>query len=127
MKTRENLSPPLLLVVACHGTFSTGTIIAAFKNHGLLHSGLSAEITGIDIDGSHLSFSFTVTNKDKSDLLVLDPEKMGLNLFHYFTNAPVFFNTSQNKSYNCQIEYQSPPSGSTWESDWLSELKSGAS
>jgi len=52
---------------------------------------------------------------------------MGLNLFHYFTNAPVFFNTSQNKSYNCQIEYQSPPSGSTWESDWLSELKSGAS
>ena len=102
-------------------------LISAFKNCGLLHSGLSAEIKEIDINGSQLSFSFIVTNKDKSDLLILDPEKMGPNLFHYFTNAPVFFNTSQKKVYSCSIEFQSPASGNTWESGWLSVLRSGAS
>jgi hypothetical protein len=100
-------------------------LISAFKNRDLLHSGLSGEIKSIVKNGSQLTFSFVVTNKDRSDLFILDPDKMGPNLFHYFTNAPMFFNITQNKVYNSSIEIQTPSPWNSWKSDWLSQLKSG--
>jgi len=100
-------------------------LISAFKNRDLLHSGLSGEIKSIVRNGSQLTFSFVVTNKDESDLLILDPDKMGPNLFHYFTNAPMFFNITQNKVYNSSIEIQTPSPWNSWKIDWLSQLKSG--
>jgi len=102
-------------------------LISAFKNCGLLHSGLSSEIKEIDINGSQLSFSFIVTNKDKTSLLILDPRKMGPNLFHYFTNEPIFFNISQNKLFFCSIEHQILSPWNSWNIEWLTELKSGDS
>jgi hypothetical protein len=102
-------------------------LISALKGHNLLHSGLSAEIKNVEKNGSQLTFSFIVTNKDKSDLLILDPEKMGPNLFHYFTNEPMFFNISQNKLFSCSIEHQSPSPWNSWNTDWLSVLRSGDS
>ncbi|MDO9340365.1 MAG: hypothetical protein Q7T72_07555 [Bacteroidales bacterium] len=102
-------------------------LISAFKNRDLLHSGLSAEIKSIVINGSRLTFSFVVTNRDQSDLLILDPDKMGPNLFHYFTNEPIFFNIAQNKVYYCSIEHQTPSPWNSWKIDWLSQLKYGDS
>jgi hypothetical protein len=102
-------------------------IISALKEHNLLHSGLSAEIKNIVINGSQLTFSFIVTNKDKTDLLILDPEKMGPNLFHYFTNEPIFFNISQKKLFFCSIEHQILSPWNSWNLGWLTELKSGDS
>jgi hypothetical protein len=101
--------------------------IKSLKNHNLLHSGLSSSINSIDIAGSLLTFKFTVTNKDESTLLILDPEKMGSSLFHYYTNEPVFFNTTEIKVYNCSIDHERPSSNNFWSIDWLSELKSGDS
>lgn len=39
-------------------------LISAFKNRDLLHSGLSGEIKNIVKNGSQLTFSFVVTNRD---------------------------------------------------------------
>jgi len=102
-------------------------LISALKKHNLLHSGLSAEIKNIVIKGFQLTFSFIVTNKDKTSLLILDPGKMGPNLFHYFTNEPIFFNISQNKLFFCNIEHQILSPWNTWNIEWLTELKSGDS
>jgi len=102
-------------------------LITAFKNQNLLHSGLIGEIKEIVINGSQLVFSFTVTNKDQSDLLILDPEKMGQNLFHYFTNAPVFYNISQKKVFEYGFDYEAPSPHNAWSPSWLTELKSGDS
>jgi hypothetical protein len=102
-------------------------LISAFKNRGLLHSGLSAEISSIVKNGSQVTFSFIVTNRDKSDLLILDPEKTGPNLFHYFTNAPMLFNKTLQKVYNVYIEHQTPSPYNSWKIEWLSLLKSGDS
>jgi hypothetical protein len=102
-------------------------LIAALEKHKLLHSGLSAEIKDIIINGFHLTFSFIITNKDNSELLILDPEKMGPKLFHYFTNAPVFYNITQKKVFSYNTDFQAPSPWNSWSKDWLSELKSGDS
>ena len=102
-------------------------LISALKDHQLLHSGLSAEILDILVKDYHLTFSFIVTNYDNSDLLILDPEKTGPRLFHYFTNAPVFYNITQNKVFSYNTDYQVPTPWNSWDPDWLSELKSGDS
>jgi len=102
-------------------------LISALKDHNLLHSGLSGEIKDILINDYHLTFSFIVTNHDNSDLLILDPEKTGPRLFHYFTNAPVFYNITQKKVFSYNTDYQAPSPWNSWNPDWLSELKSGES
>ncbi len=102
-------------------------LISAFKNHDLLHSGLSGEIKSIVKNGSQVTFSFVVTNRDQSNLLILDPDKMGPKLFHYFTNAPVFYNITQKKVYSANTDYQTPSPWNSWNIGWLSLLKSGDS
>lgn len=102
-------------------------IINALKKHNLLHSGVSAVINSIEIDGSQLDFSFTVTNRDQTDLLILDIDKMGPGLFHYFTNGLVIYDSDYNNIFSSTIEYQSPSHSNTWRIDWLSVLNSGKS
>lgn len=102
-------------------------LISALKNYNLLHSGLSGQINDIIITGTHLTFSFTITNNDNTDLLILDPEKMGPDLFHYFTNAPVFYNKTQNKVFSYNTNHQEPAPWDKLDLDWLSTLHSGDS
>jgi hypothetical protein len=102
-------------------------LISAFKNHDLLHSGLSGEIKSIVKNGSKFTFLFVVINKDKSDLLIFDPDKMGSHLFHYFTNAPTFYNMTQKKVYSANTEFQAPSPWNSWNIDWLSKIRSGES
>lgn len=102
-------------------------LISTFKKCGLLHSGLSVLIDNITISDDQLIFSFTVTNKDKSDLLILDPDKMGPGLFHYFTNGLSIWEPDQGMVYSGIIEHGAPSPGNNWEIDWLSKLKSGES
>ena len=101
-------------------------LISCLKDHELLHSGLLGEIKSIIRDGSQFTFTFVVTNFDKSDLLILDPMKMGPKLFHYFTNAPIFYNKTQNMVFRAITESQSPSASADWH-DWLSPLNSGES
>lgn len=102
-------------------------LISALKEHNLLHSGLFGEIKSIITKGSQLTFSFVVTNADKSDLLILDPVKMGPKLFHYFANAPWFYNKTQKMVFKAITEYQTPSPWNSWNINWLSQLKSGES
>ena len=102
-------------------------IISVLKENGYLHSGISISINSMEIDGSQLNFSFTVTNMDESDLLILDINKMGPNLFHYFTNGLVIFDLNNTVVFTSNIEHQAPSPWNTWKIDWLSKLKSGQS
>lgn len=103
------------------------SLISSLKDHDLLHSGLYGKINNITGNSTHFMLSFVVTNYDKSDLLILDPLKMGPKLFHYFTNAPSFYNKTQQKVFSAITEYQAPSASNSWSADWLSQLKSGES
>jgi hypothetical protein len=103
-------------------------IIKAFKDHDLLHSGLFVSINTVECGTSKVTFSFTLTNRDNTTLLCLDPEKMGLNLFHYFTNGLYFQKLPWTTSaINIKIPYDAPTSNSTWKKEWLSAIKPGES
>lgn len=102
-------------------------IISALKERDLLHSGLSASINSISIKGTQLNFNFTVTNKDETDLLILDPEKTGPDLFHYFTNGLYIRTLTHEEVFSGNIEAETPSPWDGWKSGWFSELKSGES
>jgi hypothetical protein len=102
-------------------------IISAMEQHNLLHSGLSMLMNSVETGGTQLTFRFTVTNEDLTDLLILDPDKMGFNLFHYFTNGLIINNASHETVFINGIESEKPSPWNSWKTEWLSELKSGES
>jgi hypothetical protein len=102
-------------------------LIAILKDHNLLHSGLAISASSIEITGTNLIFRFTVTNHDQSDLLIIDPDKTGPNLFHYFTNGLYIHDMNHGEVFSSTIEHQTPVPWNSWKSEWLSELKTGES
>jgi len=102
-------------------------MISVLKQHDLLHSGLAITSSSIEITGTQLTFRFTVKNHDQSDLMIIDPDKTGPNLFHYFTNGLYIKDLAHNEVFSSSIEHQAPDPWNSWKIDWLSELKSGES
>lgn len=102
-------------------------MISVLKEQGLLHSGLAISQSSVEIAGTQLTFKFTVTNKDESDLLIIDINKTGPELFHYFTNGLYIRNSDNQEIFSGNIQHQQPEPWNSWNIDWLSELKSGAS
>lgn len=101
-------------------------IISALKDHNLFHSGLSVSLNSIII-GTQLTFKFTVTNQDESDLLILDLDKTGPNLFHYFTNGLSLRKLTYEEVFSSQIAPMTPSPWNSWSTSWLSKLKAGDS
>lgn len=102
-------------------------IIEIMKSHDILHSGITGEINSIDINEGTLNFDFTLTNKDQSDLLILDINKTGINLYHYFTNGLYIYDSENNIVFENSIEVQIPDPWDNYTTDWLTQLKSGES
>jgi hypothetical protein len=102
-------------------------LISALEEHDLLHSGLSMDINLVGIKGSELTFKFTITNNDESDLLILDIEKTGPGLFHYFTNGLSIRELTYEEVFSSTIQHETPSPWDSWNSDWLSNLRPGDS
>lgn len=102
-------------------------LINILKQNNLFHPGLQISACSINIQGPQLTFKFTITNKDQTDLMIIDPNKTGLNLFHYFTNGLYIYDSSNNEVFKSSIQHQSPDPWNSWKTEWLSVLKSGES
>jgi hypothetical protein len=102
-------------------------MIQILKQHNLLHSGLAILSSSVEITTTQLTFRFTISNQDKSDLLILDINKTGPNLFHYFTNGLYIHDLAHNEVFSSTIQHQVPDPWNTWKTEWLSEIKSGDS
>lgn len=102
-------------------------LMSAFKENNLLHSGLSVTIESLSFSGAQATFSCVVTNHDRDDLYILDYKKMGVNLFHFYTNGLVLVNKDQPAIVYCIIHSESPVPYNSWRMDWFSLLKSGES
>lgn len=102
-------------------------LIAILKDQNLLHSGLAISASSIEITGTNLTFKFTITNHDQSDLMIIDPDKTGPNLFHYFTNGLYINDMNHSEAFSSTIAPQIPDPWNSWKLDWLSELKAGDS
>ncbi|MBW6481117.1 MAG: hypothetical protein K0B37_16935 [Bacteroidales bacterium] len=102
-------------------------IIDILNQNNLLHSGLAISSSLIEITGTQLTFRFTVTNQDQSNLMIIDIEKTGPNLFHFFTNGLYIYDTAHNEVFSSNIEHQTPDPWNSWNIEWLSDLKAGES
>jgi len=102
-------------------------LIVAMKDHNLLHSGLALDINSVVRNGSQLTLKFTVTNHDISNLLIIDPEKTGPALFHYFTNGLYLRDLNNSDVFSQGISPQVPDPWNGWSINWLTQLRAGES
>jgi hypothetical protein len=95
-------------------------IIEALKKHNQFKEGLSSKIISIQkITENQIKITIELTNQESENILYLDPNKMGLDLFHYFTNGLIIID-SQYNSYTHKLTTQEPEPWDSWSTNWLS-------
>lgn len=97
------------------------------SDHFLLRDGIDIKIDSLWIenaDTATVRYKITITNNDSDNLYIIDPDKTGTNLFHYFNNGPVFFNSTNNSIYGSTYKkiYSLPLE--TFEHDWFIKIES---
>lgn len=103
-------------------------IADALKKYGQYYGGLSCEIVSCNYsDPGEVILKLELSNRDEMNYYYLDPEKMGMGLFHYFTNGLKFWDTEARDSYNNQAEHIQPDPWDSWEMEWMSLLEGGSS
>ena len=61
---------------------------AELISSGILREGIQVKITGLKrVNSSTLKYTYKVTNKESGNIYIIDPNKMGTERFHYFTNG----------------------------------------
>jgi len=100
-------------------------IIAALKKYRQYHEGLHCELKSCNYSNGKLVLNMELYNPDTFNYYYLDPNKMGVGLFHYFTNGPTFWNISYTKSYTHQETVTHPEPWDSWKKEWLTLIKSG--
>lgn len=97
-------------------------IVDALQEHDQYHHGLFMELGSIQFNtGGGVSFTYTLTNNDSFDYYVLSPERMGLGLFHYFTNGLYLYNQETGWLQH-QIDVEAPEPWDSWDTSWLDRL-----
>ena len=100
-------------------------IITALKKYQQYHEGLHCKLNSFNYSNGTLVFNIELYNPDTFNYYYLDPEKMGIGLFHYFTNGPTFNNFANNNSYTHQETVTYPDPWDLWEKEWLTLIQSG--
>ena len=99
-------------------------IINVLKKSGQYRAGLTCNIITIQkLSSNTVKIEIQLTNHDLDNLLYLDPNKMGLGLFHYFTNGLILRDLSYN-SYSHKLTKLQPEPWNSWNIEWLSIIKS---
>lgn len=107
---------------------SDSRLINALKNNNQLYKGLSCEITSIEYDlKKGVTLKLILKNNDHIAYLYLDPEKMGINLFHYYTNGLYLRRIGDNATKWNNVQHTEPDHFDEWEESWLSVIDGGES
>jgi len=112
-----------------HDTRNDSEVKECLIKNNKYHAGLEFELKDIKLiensDISTLEYSIKITNIDTDDLMVIDPDKMGSGLFHYFTNGPVLKNENHWGYYeSSQKVVTSPEPYNSWDYNWFTLVKS---
>ena len=102
-------------------------IIAALKHHNQYHEGLQCNIQSIDVSNGRVVLNIELSNSDTFGYYYLDPDKMGIGLFSFFTNGPTFLDEPPTKHFYHQETVVRPEPWNSWEKEWLTLIKSGES
>jgi hypothetical protein len=91
---------------------------------GLFRGGINVELTGLKKKNTTtVEYSFRVTNIDHDCIYILDPDKMGIARFHYYTNGVSF---TKGTTYYFPDNLNNTPSDKIL-TDWYYRLMPGRS
>lgn len=98
----------------------------------LFHSGIEVSLISVDVvensDTSTIKYKFALKNNDSETLYVIDPDKTGSALFHWWTNGVLLLNTETGQSYDSAYkQYTSLSPIYHWEPEWFSKINNGES
>ena len=97
-------------------------IINVLKKHNQYREGIKSEILSVQkMTDNKVKITLELTNLETDNLLYLDPDKMGLELFHYFTNGLIIRESLIN-SYTHKLKIQKPEPRDSWAADWLTVI-----
>gem|GEM_PF-568600 len=100
-------------------------IIDVLKKYSKYHEGLSCDIQSVQVTTDQkVKLDLTLSNNDTFDYYYLDPVKMGLKLFHNFTEGLILTDNQENK-YMQRIGSIPPVPWNSWNMGWLSLIKMG--
>lgn len=100
-------------------------IINALKSWNQLHEGLQCEIRSVQFkSGGKVALELELINNDSFNYFYLDPEKMGMGLFHYYTNGLSLWSPTLKKSFNNHVVHSQPQPYDSWSMNWLSLIRS---
>jgi hypothetical protein len=103
-------------------------IIKALENFNQYRAGLSCEIKSVQyLSSNDVSVTLILKNNDSFSYYYLDPDKMGIHLFHYFTNGLFMKNFTSYESYTHATEHTQPEPWNSWSIDWLSIINGNES
>ena len=103
-------------------------IATVLSKNKVFHAGISVELKSVEVidntDTASIVYSFKITNNDKDDLFIPDPDLMGTELFHYYTNGVLFLSDDNHYYFSQYKRTIEPTPYDSWKSEWFSKLQS---
>lgn len=100
----------------------------ALEEYGQFRNGLRCEITSIQYNSAEdVTVQLELTNSDPGNYYYLDPGRMGMGLFHYFTNGLYLVDQEGTTIYSNNAEHIQPDPWDSYDMDWMSLLEGGDS
>jgi len=103
-------------------------IVEALERYGQFRHGLQGEISAVRYTPpGHVELELELLNEDSLNYYYYDPEKMGMGVYHYFTNGLFINDTATHKTYTHDVTHVQLEAGSGTGLEWMSLLEAGSS
>jgi hypothetical protein len=107
-------------------------VMEELNKASILHSGLDLKLKNIrfpeNSDTATVEYTIKLLNNDIDDLYILDPDKMGSGLFHYYNIGPQFLKSNEVGVRTALFQKPViPQPRDAWSPDWFIKLNSGDS
>lgn len=98
----------------------------------ILHEGIKVKLNkvifAVNSDTSTVEYTYTIKNNDLLNLYVLDPEKMGSALFHFYNNGPSLLKSDETSTRESSLmKVEIPQPHDYWNPEWFTKINSGDS
>ena len=103
-------------------------IVEALERYGQFRLGLQGEIRVVRYTPpGYVELELELHNEDSLNYYYYDPEKMGMGVYHYFTNGLFISDTTTHQNYTHYVTHVQPDSGSGTDLEWMSLLEADSS
>ncbi|MDF1576671.1 MAG: hypothetical protein P1P86_15910 [Bacteroidales bacterium] len=103
-------------------------IAEALEKYGQFRQRLVCEIRSLTYTSPEdVEVRLELSNPDEESYYYLDPGKMGMGLFHYFTNGLTVWDPASSRYIDSETEPVQPDPWNSFDMEWMSLLEGGSS